>query len=170
VAARGRGVSAVRLPRAPRVWAVAAVRRAAPASRVRVRSGKAATNAPVCLCAARCCHAAAEEAKPGLRNEEDVEKLRQEALDKLETPLEKMKIKDLKKLLQERGVTCKACSEKAQLLASGTPPSPAVRACGPVACVLVCLCMRRAPARAWALSCTAARFVICRSMSVRTDI
>lgn len=29
-----------------------------------------------------------------------------------------MKIKDLKKLLQERGVTCKACSEKAQLLAS----------------------------------------------------
>ncbi len=104
------------------------VRRESDAAGVRCVSD--ATNAPVCLCAARCCHAsAAEEAKPGLRAEEDVEKLRQAALDKLETPLEKMKIKDLKKLLQERGVTCKACSEKEQLLATGAPPCLVVRMC-----------------------------------------
>ena len=55
-----------------------------------------------------------EEVK--LRDEEDVNKLRDEALAKLEVPLERMKIKDLKQLLSDRGVTCNACSEKSQLV------------------------------------------------------
>jgi hypothetical protein len=46
-----------------------------------------------------CVLVAAEDAKPeekqnvGLRNEEDVEKIREEAISKLEKPLEKMKVK-----------------------------------------------------------------------------
>jgi len=65
-----------------------------------------------------CYSVAADDAKVGLRDEADVEKQREAALAKLETPLEKMKIKDLKQLLQERGVTCTACSEKSQLVSS----------------------------------------------------
>lgn len=60
-----------------------------------------------------------EEDKPGgagLRSEEDVEKIRAEVLAGLEKPLEKMKVKELKQLLTERGVTCTACSEKDQLV------------------------------------------------------
>lgn len=69
-----------------------------------------------------------------------MERLREEAISKLDKPLEKMRIKELKQLLQvahvaeeyqapraklqerlidsrqERGVACKACSEKAQLV------------------------------------------------------
>eukprot|EP00282_Hemiselmis_andersenii_P014798 CAMPEP_0114118718 /NCGR_PEP_ID=MMETSP0043_2-20121206/5729_1 /TAXON_ID=464988 /ORGANISM="Hemiselmis andersenii, Strain CCMP644" /LENGTH=172 /DNA_ID=CAMNT_0001211221 /DNA_START=46 /DNA_END=564 /DNA_ORIENTATION=- len=52
----------------------------------------------------------------GLRSEEDVEKLRSEAIAALEKPLEKMKVKELKALLQDRGVVCNACAEKDQLL------------------------------------------------------
>ena len=40
-----------------------------------------------------------------------------QAMSKLEKPLEKMKAKELKALLTERGVTCTACSEKDQLVA-----------------------------------------------------
>eukprot|EP00287_Rhodomonas_sp_CCMP768_P007009 CAMPEP_0196724884 /NCGR_PEP_ID=MMETSP1091-20130531/6601_1 /TAXON_ID=302021 /ORGANISM="Rhodomonas sp., Strain CCMP768" /LENGTH=155 /DNA_ID=CAMNT_0042067079 /DNA_START=77 /DNA_END=544 /DNA_ORIENTATION=+ len=53
---------------------------------------------------------------PSLREEQDVEKIREEVLAKLEKPLEKMKVKELKQLLTERGVTCTACSEKDQLV------------------------------------------------------
>ena len=50
--------------------------------------------------------------------EEEVAAAREEALGKLETPLEKMKIKDLLKLLEERGVECKNCkgAEKAHIV------------------------------------------------------
>mmetsp|Transcript_24807 Transcript_24807/g.38961 ORF Transcript_24807/g.38961 Transcript_24807/m.38961 type:complete len:182 (+) Transcript_24807:36-581(+) len=58
----------------------------------------------------------AAKEKVGLRSDDDIAKLREEALAKLETPLEKMKVKELKHLLTERGVTCTACSEKAQLV------------------------------------------------------
>jgi len=67
-------------------------------------------------CAAWCAITAVGEGV-GLRDESDVEKMREEALSKLEKPLEKMKAKELKALLTERGVTCTACSEKDQLVA-----------------------------------------------------
>merc|ERR1711939_273705 len=67
-------------------------------------------------CAAWCAIAAVAEGVD-LRDESDVEKMREEALSKLEKPLEKMKAKELKALLTERGVTCTACSEKDQLVA-----------------------------------------------------
>jgi len=58
--------------------------------------------------------------KPGLREEADVETLRAKAIEqveeKFEKPLEKLKVKELKQLLSERGVSCTACSEKYQLL------------------------------------------------------
>lgn len=52
----------------------------------------------------------------GLRSEEDVSKIREEELAKLEKPLEKMKVKELKQILTDRGVVCTACSEKEQLI------------------------------------------------------
>ena len=51
--------------------------------------------------------------------EDEVTAAREEALGKLETPLEKMKIKDLLKLLEERNVECKNCkgAEKSHIVA-----------------------------------------------------
>ena len=73
----------------------------------RMRTSHAAT---ICSCVlALLLQLAAGAASASEMTEEQVAAARDEALSKLEKPLEKMKIKELMALLEERGLECKDC-------------------------------------------------------------